>query len=414
MINYDLKQNKKAEMIDQEGIKIELHIVDDADRLMLVSVSGYVDQANCHLLQKTIDKCLDNKYYRLVFNLQKLVYMSSAGWGVLIGEIKRFRENGGDIKLANMGPEIYEIYQMLEFYHIISEYPSIEDALKSFNVKTAEDSEEPLIEEIPAEDDPVEEIAPEKEIFEPRLLIPRQEKPVKEAPAEEEPMFEEDAFETETASESEEETSAEIEDAAAAHFDDMEIAGEEEDVETYEEPKPVMKDTPKEKPVEPRRTPEPPPAAAEEEPEELEAEAENASEAAYYEEDSYLDDSGDSEEVSEDKQEVVLDDEIEINIDGLLADEGISTSVTAKKQSSYVEFDPEKHKRRIDIKIMPVPDKIRDIVARNPELTPGEIRRMLRHPDYGAVKIGFFKFKSLLKALELDTKKKRYRFHRSS
>lgn len=54
--------------------------------------------------------------------------------GVLIGEIKRFRENGGDIKLANMGPEIYEIYQMLEFYHIISEYASVADALKSMNI----------------------------------------------------------------------------------------------------------------------------------------------------------------------------------------------------------------------------------------------------------------------------------------
>ena len=28
--------------------------------------------------------------------------MSSAGWGIFVGEVKRFREKGGDIKLVNM------------------------------------------------------------------------------------------------------------------------------------------------------------------------------------------------------------------------------------------------------------------------------------------------------------------------
>ena len=119
-------------MIEQEGIKIETKLVESHPGVVMVETSGYVDQANCHLLQKTIDDSLAGDTYKLIFDFKNLVYMSSAGWGVLIGEIKRFRESGGDIKLANMGPEIYEIYQMLEFYHIISEYPSVEEALKSF------------------------------------------------------------------------------------------------------------------------------------------------------------------------------------------------------------------------------------------------------------------------------------------
>ena len=99
---------------------------------MQVELSGYIDQANVHHLQKTIDHSLKSGCYKLVFNFQNLVYMSSAGWGVIIGEIKRFREKGGDIKLANMGPELYEIYQMLEFYHILNEYTTVEEALQSF------------------------------------------------------------------------------------------------------------------------------------------------------------------------------------------------------------------------------------------------------------------------------------------
>lgn len=408
-------------MIDQEGIKIELKIADYAARVMLVSVTGYVDQANCHLLQKTIDKCLDDKYYRLVFNLQKLVYMSSAGWGVLIGEIKRFRENGGDIKLANMGPEIYEIYQMLEFYHIISEYPSAEDAFKSFNAKTPDESEVPLVQETPVEDEteedePAEEIAPEKEIFEPRLLIPRREAPVVEEPL----PGEEKVSQEETASE--EKILPKIENAARELFGNKEIS--EEKIAPYqknsEEQKSSMKEPVKEKPVEPRKTSKPPRVAAEEihaaedEAEEPESGTGNSAEAVYYPENNHSESPSEPEGISDENQEVVMEDEINVNIEGILADEGISTSGAGKSNANYIEFDPEKYKRKIDTKVMPVPDKIRDIVARNPELAPAEIRKMLGHPDYGAVKIGYFKFKSMLKALDLDTKQKRYRFHRSS
>ena len=61
--------------------------------------------------------------------------MSSAGWGIFVGEVKRFRENGGDIKLVNMNSEIYEVFQMLEFYHIIEDYNSIDEALSAYGVE---------------------------------------------------------------------------------------------------------------------------------------------------------------------------------------------------------------------------------------------------------------------------------------
>ncbi len=102
-------------MIEQEGIKIQTKFLDEDGEIMLIQLGGYIDQANVHLLQSTINDCIQSKSYKLIFNLENLVYMSSAGWGVLIGEIKRFREQGGDIKLVNMGPSVYEIYRMLEF-----------------------------------------------------------------------------------------------------------------------------------------------------------------------------------------------------------------------------------------------------------------------------------------------------------
>ena len=60
--------------------------------------------------------------------------MSSAGWGVFVGEIKNVRESGGDIKLVNMVPEVYDVFEMLEFNRILKMYDSVEEAINEFDL----------------------------------------------------------------------------------------------------------------------------------------------------------------------------------------------------------------------------------------------------------------------------------------
>lgn len=299
---------KSSQMIEQEGIKIEIRDVDSIPPIRVLNVSGYVDQANCHLLQQTIDKCLKEEFYCLAFNLQNLVYMSSAGWGVLIGEIKRFRESGGDIKLANMGPEIYEIYQMLEFYHIISEYPSVEGAMESFKSMKSSGSErtaKPKREELPP-------------------LPP------------------------EPPSETVQEIDLSIDDA-----DFTELLGA-------------------------------PPASG-------------------------------GESLQPEREDVVLEQDVDINLDSLLSDNPGTSERVPANDSSYVEFNPRRSSaRKSNLAMMPLPDKVRDIVSHSPHLSPRQIRKTLRLPDYGEVKIGYFKMRSLLKSLDLDSKEKRFRYYRSA
>lgn len=452
--NVSMK-NEKVKMIDQEGIKIELEVIDQDARVMLVSVSGYVDQANCYLMQDTIDKCLADKFFCLVFDLQKLMYMSSAGWGVLIGEIKRFRENGGDIKLANMGPEIYEIYQMLEFYHIISEYPSAEDALNSFNIKSDEFSEEKPVEEFAAEEEePVtEDNVPEEEILETQASVAEEEEiPEREAPAAEEEEIPEEEESEEVASPGEElaeediaeEESVEEETSLTESSIDKE-SGAEKPLDTEEAPEEsdetiedvsveVVEEDAEEDNIEeeadieetfdeesePEETPEPEEQAyyiEEDSIDELPLEDEKPKKSkkpSRLKEAARSEKTPEKKDTPDDNPQVVLEDEIDINIEGFLANEGIAVSGPRKDKSNYIEFDPDKYNRKFNIKVMPVPDKIKDIISKNPELSPRQIRNMLKHPDYGNVKISYLKFKSLLKALELDTKEKRYRYYRSA
>lgn len=121
-----------------EDIKIESKFADQSGEIMVIELGGHIDQSNSYQLQKMFDNIIQSGSFKVIVDFGDLYYMSSAGWGVFVGEIKRFRENGGDIKLANMNPEIYEVYQMLEFYHILEDFPTIEDAAASFQKENNE------------------------------------------------------------------------------------------------------------------------------------------------------------------------------------------------------------------------------------------------------------------------------------
>lgn len=286
-------------MIDQEGIKIDSRLIDQQDKIHLIKLGGYVDQNNVHLLQNSIDENLNSSHYKIIFDLRNLAYMSSAGWGVLIGEIKRFRENGGDIKLINMGPEVFEIYQMLEFYHIIAEYPSLEEAKKGFS----SNRELRLLNDASSRYNP--ESSESKKFEEDNTLIQNENN---------------------------------------------------RDSEIQENP--------------------------------LSA------------------DKSDNGQLDTGEKEIEFD--FDVN-----SDKELDQFESKRSNIGYIEFNPLSMERNIDPVMLPLPEKVRKIVGQFPQLGIRQIKKALRHPDYGGVKIGFFKLRSLLKDLDLDTKEKRFRYYKS-
>jgi anti-sigma B factor antagonist len=114
---------------------VKTDFVDKTLPVVRVELGGYIDQSNSDKVQKVFDNLFMSGHFNVIFDFSPLIYMSSAGWGVFVGEVKRFRENGGDIKLVNMNAEIYEIFQMLEFYHIMEDYNSMPEALSAFGVE---------------------------------------------------------------------------------------------------------------------------------------------------------------------------------------------------------------------------------------------------------------------------------------
>ena len=97
-----------------------------------VRVDGVIDTLTASELEQVIDSLLRRDRFRIVVDLAGVDYISSAGWGIFISHIKDVRDNGGDVKLAGMIPDVREIFELLEFDKILKAYPSVDDAVRDF------------------------------------------------------------------------------------------------------------------------------------------------------------------------------------------------------------------------------------------------------------------------------------------
>ncbi|MBP2681035.1 MAG: anti-anti-sigma factor, partial [Candidatus Krumholzibacteriota bacterium] len=73
--------------------------------------------------------------HNIVVDLSRVSYISSGGWGIVVGEVKRLRERGGDVVLVGMMPEVYDVYELLGFADILKALPDL-GAARGFFRKT--------------------------------------------------------------------------------------------------------------------------------------------------------------------------------------------------------------------------------------------------------------------------------------
>lgn len=122
-----------------EQLKIKSKFADKNGEVMIIALDGYIDHTNSSHLQKIFNNTLESDCVKIIVDFTGLNYMSSVGWGIFVGEIKQFRDKGGDIKLANMKPDIYDVFQMLEFYHILDDFPSVDEAFDAFKIANGDE-----------------------------------------------------------------------------------------------------------------------------------------------------------------------------------------------------------------------------------------------------------------------------------
>jgi anti-sigma B factor antagonist len=116
-----------------DEIKISLDATGANGEISVVRVDGVIDTMTASELEKVMSTLMERSRYNIIIDLGGVDYISSAGWGIFISNIREIRQHAGDLKLARMIPNVYEIYELLEFDSILQAYENIEKAKADFS-----------------------------------------------------------------------------------------------------------------------------------------------------------------------------------------------------------------------------------------------------------------------------------------
>ncbi len=103
--------------------------------IVVLKLQGLVDSGTSQLMEGRLNDLISDGNVKIVVDLDLVDYISSAGWGIFVGEIKGVRAGNGDIKLASMRPDVREVFDLLEFNTLLTPYDSRGDALAAFEAE---------------------------------------------------------------------------------------------------------------------------------------------------------------------------------------------------------------------------------------------------------------------------------------
>jgi anti-sigma B factor antagonist len=93
-----------------------------------------LDEANIADIGSTLKALIEEKDHpKLLLDFATVDHLSSAALGMLINANNSIKQRNGQLRLANIKPQIYEVFVITKLNKLFRILPSREEALASFN-----------------------------------------------------------------------------------------------------------------------------------------------------------------------------------------------------------------------------------------------------------------------------------------
>ena len=102
------------------------------EKSTVIYLSGRIDIVYSEEIEKGLNEMIENgKFQFLIWNMEKVEYISSSGFKVAIVVLKKLKEKKKGLKLCNIRPSVKRIFDMMELTSLFEIYETEEKALSA-------------------------------------------------------------------------------------------------------------------------------------------------------------------------------------------------------------------------------------------------------------------------------------------
>lgn len=100
------------------------------DAIAIVEVEGQLVVSNRQELKQEVLEALEAGGRKFLIDFQKTGYIDSSGLGILVRLSKRIREEGGELRLANLNEDLRSLFELTRLDTVFTIADSREAALE--------------------------------------------------------------------------------------------------------------------------------------------------------------------------------------------------------------------------------------------------------------------------------------------
>jgi len=99
----------------------------------ILTLNGSIDAMTAPKITEFIQSQIAEGNIKLVADFSGVDYTSSAGLRVLLGAIKDTRSQSGDMRLANVQPDVLKVLNLSGFTNILKMFDTLDAAVNSYS-----------------------------------------------------------------------------------------------------------------------------------------------------------------------------------------------------------------------------------------------------------------------------------------
>ena len=118
------------------NIRTDIKVVtEETDRegVAIIAITGHLDTRMVNLVNAKIQEVYDGNYHTIIFDLNDLEYISSAGLRIFLYTSKKMASKGGTAALCSLNKSVHKVVDIVGVNQVLSIYKDRADALANLD-----------------------------------------------------------------------------------------------------------------------------------------------------------------------------------------------------------------------------------------------------------------------------------------